>query len=422
MASRSDTGGIFLSDNIWSKDKPENREDPQELIENNGWGESYSQAGGDPVQRKLMNRNFYKHGSLAYDINRYGILPWHKDITYEVGAVAIGSDNKIYRAEVQNTNKDPVINAGTEWKLAQFNTINGTQGNVTVAKDAKNNLTINTAVNLESKANKTLDNVNSGDLLGKFQDTPTVKWASNNKKIQSITPDGAITTAKIANGNVTTDKLANNAVTHDKVANTNNVDKAAWAAKIATSAHEPNAIVSRDNLGRSHYSTVYIDMDTDDVQGRFERIAVSLSSKYLRTTTIDNFKEKTGIAKLENQLNSLIPDLGETSQTNSLAMVFKTGKSKKAHLKIYGAFESPGSRGELQLKSGDTVLKSLIFSAFLNTYSNTNYTAHPYFEYVYTSNAQYETINSLSLFVKQISVNPSFNTTIKLLGYSSTPF
>lgn len=100
--------GIYLKDNIWAENKPEQCTEPDKgkypFAENDGWGISFSEAGGKPVERTVMNRNFNKIGALGYDVNRFGSnLPWDKSIVYEEGALVIGTDNKTYRAEVQNT-------------------------------------------------------------------------------------------------------------------------------------------------------------------------------------------------------------------------------------------------------------------------------------------------------------------------------
>lgn len=68
--------------------------------------------------RRNMNDVLAKATAVCVDINKYGgALPWNNTITYEAGAHVTASDNRLYRALLQNLNKDPLTNPA-EWENA----------------------------------------------------------------------------------------------------------------------------------------------------------------------------------------------------------------------------------------------------------------------------------------------------------------
>ena len=213
--------GIYLKKNIWADNKPDQCTEPDKgkfpFTENDGWGISFSEPGGNPPERTLMNRNFNKIGALAYDVNRFGSnLPWDVSVAYEMGAVVIGVDNKTYRSEKASTGQDPTKDTGENWKFAVFNSVTGTD-NIKVAADVKNNLKIDTTVNLKNKANANLDNVMTGSLVGKFQESTTIKVGSDPKHVNFDIKNASITYNKMAPYAIQTSALHNEAVTEAKL-------------------------------------------------------------------------------------------------------------------------------------------------------------------------------------------------------------
>ena len=184
MATREE-GGIFNDNNIWSKSEPSNRSDPV-FTENDGWGITYSQLGGNPVVRKLVNRNFFKHAALAYDVNRFGSgLPWASAVSYEKAAVVLGSDDVPYVAGVINTDINPVSDiTGATWKHA-IPEIASDGINIVSTTDARGDKTLNLSSNLSQKANSTLDNVTVGNFLSRFENSTSVVWSASGTKIKA---------------------------------------------------------------------------------------------------------------------------------------------------------------------------------------------------------------------------------------------
>ena len=291
--------GIYLKDNIWAENKPDQRTEPDKgqypFTENDGWGTPFSEAGGNPVERTTMNRNFNKIGALAYDVNRFGSnLPWEATIAYEIGALVIGSDNKTYRAAQASTGQDPVKDAsGTYWKFAIFNSITGTE-NIKVTADAKNNLTVNTAVNLNTKANANLDNVATGSLVGKFQDGATTNWKADEKKLTVDIKDGSVKPSKI-----------------------DGTDKKSWADKVASVASAKNTIVSR---GEDGWTDVDIRTNSSFKTENFNTIGVSQNNYgeklRLSFTPIANVKSQLGIDAILNEIQMLKQQLADSKITN----------------------------------------------------------------------------------------------------------
>jgi hypothetical protein len=181
MANRTD-GGIFDDSNIWAETG--DKTDPP-FTETEGWDITYSQAGGNPVERTLLNRNFNKTSAALYDVNRFGAnLAWSNLVQYEIGATVIGSDNVKYTSKTVNTNIDPVSDNGTNWKK-DIPVITGDGSNINVSTDARNNVSVSLTSNLSDKANKTLDNVTVGDLLGRFESSNNITWSEAANKLKA---------------------------------------------------------------------------------------------------------------------------------------------------------------------------------------------------------------------------------------------
>jgi hypothetical protein len=183
MTTRTD-GGIFTSSNVWAEN---GQKDEPTFTETDGWDISYSQAGGDVVERTLMNRNFNKSSACLFDINRFGAnLIWTSSVllTYEIGAQVVGSDGINYRSKTQNTGVDPVSDDGTNWEYVTP-VISGDTNNITVSKDSRNNVSVTLNSNISDKANKTLDNVTVGDFLGKFENSDRIIWSFSGTKAKA---------------------------------------------------------------------------------------------------------------------------------------------------------------------------------------------------------------------------------------------
>lgn len=295
--------GIYLKDNIWAENKPNECTEPNQgqypFTENDGWGMPFSEAGGSPPERTLMNRNFNKIGALAYDVNRFGSnLPWEATIAYELGALVIGSDNKTYRAVQASTGQDPVNDKrGTYWKFAIFNRITGTD-NIEVTADAKNNLTVDTAVNLNTKANANLDNVASGSLVGKFQDGVTTSWEVDAKKLTVEVKDKSINKQKMAkkaigttaleDESVIASKLAPDAVLTKNIKNSNvTAPKLASNSVATTNLLDANVTMPKVNVDIKHRLRNLPDSDRPEI---FHDVISALVNKENTKNTIINIE------------------------------------------------------------------------------------------------------------------------------------
>ena len=161
------TNSIILEDQIWA-DNGDTTSPP--FPPDTGWDITYSQAGGNPVQRTLMNYNFNQLTALGYDINRYGgNLFWDSTVIYEIGAIVIGSNNLRYVSITQNSANDPVSDGGSNWTPLKITF--ATDANVTINQVASTNtVTIGLVSNLSDKANSDLSNVTIGDFSAKIKD------------------------------------------------------------------------------------------------------------------------------------------------------------------------------------------------------------------------------------------------------------
>jgi len=180
MATRTN-GGIYNNTNVWAEN---GQKDEPTFTETDGWDITYSQAGGNAVERTLMNRNFNKASAALYDVNRFGAnLAWSSVVNYEIGAKVIGSDNKVYKSKTTNNNIDPVSDNGTNWKYDEKPL--SSDANINIVEDARGNTSFSLTSNLSDKANKTLDNVTVGDFLGKFDNSNNITWAASAGKIKA---------------------------------------------------------------------------------------------------------------------------------------------------------------------------------------------------------------------------------------------
>jgi len=158
---------IILEDDIWA-DNGDTTSPP--FAPDIGWDITYSQPGGNVVQRTLMNYNFNQLTGLGYDLNRYGgNLFWDVTIEYEIGAVVIASDNIRYISSTQNTGNDPVSDGGVNWAPVAVTFAN--DSNVTINTDAATNtVTIGLVEDLSNKANTDLSNVPIANFASKLKD------------------------------------------------------------------------------------------------------------------------------------------------------------------------------------------------------------------------------------------------------------
>lgn len=161
------TNSIILEDQVWA-DNGDTTSPP--FAPDIGWDITYSQAGGNPVERTLMNYNFNQLTALGYDVNRYGgNLFWDSTIIYEIGATVLGSNNLRYIAVTQNSNNDPTVDGGTNWTPLKITF--ASDANVTINEvAATNTVTIGLVSNLSDKANADLSNVTIGDFSAKLKD------------------------------------------------------------------------------------------------------------------------------------------------------------------------------------------------------------------------------------------------------------
>jgi hypothetical protein len=116
--------GIFSKVFASSADSSQRREfgsnpdgDPADDFEQ-GFQEDYStpESGLYP-RRKEFNDILAKLTAIAVDLNKYGILPWDTNLTYEEGAHVLGSDFVLYKALEQNSAINPTtVPTPAEWE------------------------------------------------------------------------------------------------------------------------------------------------------------------------------------------------------------------------------------------------------------------------------------------------------------------
>jgi hypothetical protein len=65
----------------------------------------------------IFNELMRRMTGLAELLEQYGVLPWCASTAYKVGGLAIGYNNKVYQAIIDNTNVDPTTTGSTTWRL-----------------------------------------------------------------------------------------------------------------------------------------------------------------------------------------------------------------------------------------------------------------------------------------------------------------
>jgi hypothetical protein len=75
-------------------------------------------AGGSAPERTSFNFFFNQLYALGVDVNQMGAaLAWNATITYDIGALVTGTNNKLYNAIASSTGVDPVTDGGANWAL-----------------------------------------------------------------------------------------------------------------------------------------------------------------------------------------------------------------------------------------------------------------------------------------------------------------
>ena len=155
------------------------------------------------------------------------------------------------------------------------------------------------------------------------EENPTLSWVragqnqiQDGEVLDRHIRDRTITTEKYENLSVTNNKIDNDTLTHHKIANTNDEDKAAWAAKIATDEAKANTIVSRDHNGVGFFSRARLSA-TDDTFN-FPKMVVTDQNNVAFCTTVAKVKQVLGISDLANRVTAL-----EQSQATDELAYFK---------------------------------------------------------------------------------------------------
>lgn len=69
---------------------------------NTGFGVDYQRPIGDPLRKTMprdsTNQLFFDLTEFAKEVQENGVPPWRNDVDYAIGAVALGSNGKLYRA------------------------------------------------------------------------------------------------------------------------------------------------------------------------------------------------------------------------------------------------------------------------------------------------------------------------------------
>ena len=76
-----------------------------------GW--QYKVTQDSSIFNELMRRMT----GLIIELEQYGVLPWCAETAYKIGGLAIGYNNKVYQAIIDNTDIDPTIPGSTTWRL-----------------------------------------------------------------------------------------------------------------------------------------------------------------------------------------------------------------------------------------------------------------------------------------------------------------
>ena len=290
--------GIILENQVWAEtgDKTSPSFDPE-----TGWDITYSQPGGNKVLRELMNYNFNQLTAVGYDVNRYGAnLPWYDSVTYEIGAIVIGTDNNRYEALLQNSNIDPVTDTNINWKPAKTTYTTDTNISATYT-DNTNTVNLSLTENLNNLLQTNLSNLIFTSLFDLFEAGTGITITNNSGKIKiDNTADSSVFMLRDTS-NITTDgeiavfnRLFNVGVTYSFLENNEppyqNISGVAWELQA-----EGNAIVTGDNINSGAVSgTNRLDTGTTDGHSL---LAIEngphqhLAPKYVNLQTI---KEGTG--------------------------------------------------------------------------------------------------------------------------------
>ena len=115
---------IITIPTTWAKDAPDVPYGQQPVqgttygktgLENNdlehGW--SYKQVQDSSIVNELLRRMT----GLAMLLEQYGVLPWCASTAYKIGGLAIGYNNKVYQAIIDNTDVDPTATGSVTWRL-----------------------------------------------------------------------------------------------------------------------------------------------------------------------------------------------------------------------------------------------------------------------------------------------------------------
>ena len=93
------------------------------LSRTTGWPAEFSATDGDTPRRRVFNQRFRELDGVAFDVMRYGVLPYDADIDYPQNAVTNESGN-LYRALVDNgpasaNATDPTASGQTVWETIE---------------------------------------------------------------------------------------------------------------------------------------------------------------------------------------------------------------------------------------------------------------------------------------------------------------
>ena len=84
-------------------------------LENNdlekGW--QYKVIQDSSIFNELMRRMT----GIVELLEQYGVLPWCADTLYKTGGLAIGYNNRVYQANIDNTGVDPTTTGSVTWRL-----------------------------------------------------------------------------------------------------------------------------------------------------------------------------------------------------------------------------------------------------------------------------------------------------------------
>ena len=101
----------------WAEDVSGNRIDPEDstpaLVRGDGWGLTFSQAGGDTPSREVFNQILREITGMLHEINTHGgALEWSNRVFYTHPALVFGSDNQLY-ISVRSTPADSGFDLST---------------------------------------------------------------------------------------------------------------------------------------------------------------------------------------------------------------------------------------------------------------------------------------------------------------------